>query len=48
MRTGKLLGRSVEIEIGDWGWRLGMEIGDGDWGWRLGVEIGDGDLNVEV
>ena len=32
------------IEIGDWRWRLEMEIGGGDWRWRLEMEIGDGDL----
>ena len=33
------------MEIGDWRWRLEMEIGDGDGDWRrrLETEIGDGD-----
>ena len=36
------------IEIGDWRWRLEMEIGGGDWRWRLEMEIGEWRLEMEI
>ena len=38
--------RRWRLEVGDWRWRLILEIEDGDWRWKL--EIGDWRLEMEI